>query len=136
MGTISFVGLYYEYECWKCDGKGNKVEGVFTPEHLVEEGRFSVGVAPIQCDHCNGKKKLWRRLHYTHARTYEEALKKLMPRLSQWGSLDMSAKWFLVWKDREGKIFSVIDVSKGVRYRWNKIIEKRTARLKKKEGVK
>jgi hypothetical protein len=68
---------------------------------------------------------MWYRMHYTHASTYEEALDKLLPRLSQHGSIPMGVKWLLLWKDRRGKAVNVNNVTKAVEYRWKMIMKKR-----------
>lgn len=122
MGTNHFAGLYYEETCYECGGKGYYDNG-YHP------------MTGVKCEVCNGGKKTWRRWHYTHARTYEDALKKLGSRLSQWGSFPSGGRWLLVWKDRyTKKTMEVIDVTKGIQYRINKIIERRKIKELKRTG--
>lgn len=70
----------------------------------------------------------WYRMHYTHARTYEQALDQLLPRLSQWGSIRTNVKWLLVWKDRKGKVFQITQVTKAVLNQWGRILRARFPR--------
>lgn len=132
MGTQDYVGLYFEYDCGKCNGTGSiyVVEGGVEPIYSSKPKLTSQTRTKEICDRCNGTGKLWRRWHYTHAVTYEEALDKLLPRLSQWGSFPDDGKWLLVWK-RRGKIFLVTDVTPAVKYRINKIMVNRRRKLLK-----
>jgi hypothetical protein len=67
----------------------------------------------------------WYRMHYTHARTYEQALDQLLPRLAQWASIRLGVPWLLVWKDRKGKTFLVTNVTKAVENQWARIQKRR-----------
>jgi len=118
MGTQYFAGLYFEYNCDQCDGSGKII--LILPDNVG---------SPVETPClCKGTGKLCLRWHYTHAVTYEEALDKLLPRLSQWGSFPDDGKWILVWK-RRGKVFLVTNVTPAVKYRINKIMENRRKRL-------
>ena len=116
MGTQRYVGLFYEENCGICNGQGHLF--IRLPDDLQTPFKIS-------CDQCNKTGKLWNRMHYTHAQTHKQALDKLLPRLSQWGSLRTDVKWILVWKDRKGKVTNVTNVTKAVEHRWQEIAKKR-----------
>jgi hypothetical protein len=117
MTTKYFVKLVVERECYTCNGTGIKKPN-------PEDG-LTVSYGE-QCLTCKGTKKLWHRLAYTHAKSYEEALTKLMARLSQRWGLAIDEQYFLVW-DKKTKT-APINVSRAVVCRLKRNTEREVRR--------
>lgn len=100
MTTPALAKLMWEYDCPNCSGTG-----------MIIGAHFKL------CGDCKGNRRFWRRLAYTHAKSYEEALKKLLKKhaLDFYGQTTKDG-YFLVWKFRDGSS-EVIDITKAVVHR-------------------
>jgi hypothetical protein len=68
-------------------------------------------------------KKVWRKLGYTHAKSYEEALDRLLPKLSNHRGMSFEDNYFLVW-GFSPKYENITDVTPAVVYRLRKNYER------------
>jgi hypothetical protein len=76
------------------------------------------------------KRKIWRRVAYSHAISYEDALYKLLPKLSQHWGLPLEDRYFLVW-GLSPNYENITDVSKAVVNRLKKNAERSAKRMMK-----
>ena len=113
MTTRYFVKLVVERDCDDCNGRGKDLPEIDST---------------VICDKCKGTGKLWYRLAYTHAVSYEEALDKLLSRLSQHWGLNEDEKYYLVWDKKA--LTAPIDISLAVSKRIVKNRERHFNKMK------